>query len=102
MRTDVYVRRLHYGLVLCRLAVICLDPSGLCSTMGVPTGSMFNDGRGVMRFYMHVGGWRTTSRSNALHLAPVRGRGFAAPSQRHRRRPIVCLIFVVLLHKLVV
>eukprot|EP01046_Picozoa_sp_COSAG06_P016276 COSAG06_NODE_1073_length_10819_cov_4.311847_9_plen_47_part_00 len=27
MRTDVYVRRLHYGLVLCKLAVICLDPS---------------------------------------------------------------------------
>ena len=44
MRTDVYVRRLHYGLVLCRLAVICLDPSGLCSTTGVPAGSMFNDG----------------------------------------------------------
>ena len=44
MRTDVYVRRLHYGLVLRRLAVICLDPSGLCSTTGVPAGSMFNDG----------------------------------------------------------
>ena len=44
MRTDVYVRRLHYGLVLRRLAVICLDPSGLCLTMGVPIGSMFNDG----------------------------------------------------------
>ena len=44
MRTDVYVRRLHYGLVLCKLAVICLDPSGLCSTTGVPAGSMFNDG----------------------------------------------------------
>eukprot|EP01046_Picozoa_sp_COSAG06_P013833 COSAG06_NODE_843_length_11985_cov_10.069494_10_plen_42_part_00 len=35
MRTDVYVRRLHYGLVLCRLAVICHGP----------VGSMFNDGR---------------------------------------------------------
>ena len=34
MRTDVYVRRLHYGLVLCKLAVICLDPSGLCLTTG--------------------------------------------------------------------
>ena len=44
MRTDVYVRRLHYGLVLCKLAVICLDPSGLCLTTGVPVGSMFNDG----------------------------------------------------------
>ena len=32
MRTDV--RRLHYGLVLYKLAVTCLDPSGL----------MFNDG----------------------------------------------------------
>eukprot|EP01046_Picozoa_sp_COSAG06_P038593 COSAG06_NODE_4468_length_4222_cov_7.124667_4_plen_199_part_00 len=42
-----------------------------------------------MRFYMHVSGWWTISRSNALHLAPIRGRGFAAPSQRHRRRPIV-------------
>ena len=40
MRTDVYVRRLHYGLVLCKLAVICLDPSGLCLTTGVPVGSM--------------------------------------------------------------
>ena len=42
MRTDVYVRRLHYGLVLCKLVVICLDPLGLCLTMGVPIGSMFN------------------------------------------------------------
>eukprot|EP01046_Picozoa_sp_COSAG06_P038640 COSAG06_NODE_4479_length_4213_cov_1507.910306_1_plen_59_part_10 len=30
--------------VLCKLAVICLDPSGLCLTTGVPVGSMFNDG----------------------------------------------------------
>ena len=42
MRTDV--RRLHYGLVLYKLAVICLDPSGLCLTTGVPVGSMFNTG----------------------------------------------------------
>jgi hypothetical protein len=42
MRTDVYVRRLHYGLGLCKLVVICLDPLGLCLTMGVPIGSMFN------------------------------------------------------------
>jgi|EP01046_Picozoa_sp_COSAG06_P006910 hypothetical protein len=28
-----------------------------------------------------------------LYLAPVRGRGFAAPSQRHRRRPIVFKAF---------
>ena len=35
---------MHYGLVLCKLAVICLDPSGLCLTTGVPVGSMFNDG----------------------------------------------------------
>ena len=26
------------------VVVICLDPSGLCSTTGVPAGSMFNDG----------------------------------------------------------
>jgi hypothetical protein len=45
MRTDVHVRRLHYGLVLHKVVVICLDPSGLCSTTGVPAGSMFNDGR---------------------------------------------------------
>ena len=38
MRTDVYVRRLHYGLVLRRLAMICLDPS-VCLTPGVPGGS---------------------------------------------------------------
>ena len=50
-----------------------------------------------MRFYMHVGGWRTTSRSNALHLAPIRGRGFAAPSQRHRRHPIVLEVGAVAL-----
>ena len=44
MRTDV--RRLHYGLVLRRLAVICHGPVGstVCLTPGVPGGSMFNDG----------------------------------------------------------
>ena len=41
MRTDVYVRRLHYGLVLRRLAVICHGPVGMFNA-GRPR--RFNDG----------------------------------------------------------
>jgi hypothetical protein len=34
----------EFAGVLRKVAVICLDPSGLCLTTGVPVGSMFNDG----------------------------------------------------------
>jgi len=63
MRTDVYVRRLHYGLVLYKLAVICLDPSGLCSETNHLSASWLGETRLYRRWHRDtavpapIGGW---------------------------------------------